>query len=117
MILAALASLALSASPEEVSAAEAALAHELLVRAKKAAGVRRESPILFLGPDGVITEGILDLAFRETTVDGPIWTVVDFKTDVEIAGRREDYRRQIGMYAAAVAAATGERARGVLLSI
>jgi ATP-dependent exoDNAse (exonuclease V) beta subunit len=46
-----------------------------------------------------------------------VWTVVDFKTDVEIAGRREDYERQVALYAKAVAAATGERARGVLLSV
>jgi hypothetical protein len=111
----------LAATEEEIeaaaAAAEAALAHELLVRAKKAAACRRESPILLSTPDGVLTEGVLDLAFRETGADGPVWTVVDFKTDVEIAGRREDYQRQVGIYAAAVASATGERARGVLLSI
>ena len=47
----------------------------------------------------------------------PIWTVVDFKTDVEIAGRREDYERQVSLYAKAVAEATGEPTRGVLLSV
>jgi hypothetical protein len=60
---------------------------------------------------------VLDLAFRETEANAPIWTVVDFKTDVEIVGRRDDYRRQVGVYADAVAAATGESARGVLLSV
>jgi ATP-dependent exoDNAse (exonuclease V) beta subunit len=65
----------------------------------------------------MLIEGILDLAFREIDAGAPIWTVVDFKTDVEIAGRRDDYRRQVRLYADAVAAATGEKARGVLLSV
>jgi ATP-dependent helicase/nuclease subunit A len=46
------------------------------------------------------------------------WVVVDFKTDVEI-GRQgiERYRRQVGLYAAAVARATGQPATGVLLRV
>jgi ATP-dependent exoDNAse (exonuclease V) beta subunit len=68
-------------------------------------------------PDGSLVEGVLDLAFREADAEGPVWTVVDFKTDVEIGGRREDYERQVGLYARAVSVATGERARAVLLSV
>jgi ATP-dependent helicase/nuclease subunit A len=100
-----------------VEAAEAALGHDLLVRAKRADACRRETPMVLCLPDGSLVEGVLDLAFRELLADGPVWTVVDFKTDVEIAARREDYERQVGLYVAAVTAATGERARGVLLSV
>ena len=109
------------ATADEIAAASAsvvaALRHPLLVRAKRASECRRESPILARGADGTLIEGVLDLAFRELEGSTPIWTVVDFKTDVEIAGRREDYQRQVRVYADAVAGATGERARGVLLSV
>jgi len=111
----------LAATEEEVESAatavEAALGQELLVRAKRASACRRETPVVLRSTDGSLVEGVLDLAFREIDGDGPIWTVVDFKTDVEIAGRREDYERQVALYARAVTAATGERARGVLLSV
>jgi len=59
-------------------------------------------------------EGVIDAAFLE---DGEGWTVVDFKTDVEIAGRLEEYRGQVALYAEAVGQATGMRARGVLLRV
>jgi ATP-dependent exoDNAse (exonuclease V) beta subunit len=61
----------------------------------------------------VLVEGVVDAAFLEDEA----WTVVDFKTDVEIAGRLDEYTRQVGLYAAAVARATGRTARGVLLRI
>jgi len=65
-------------------------------------------------PDGTIVEGVVDLAFEE---DG-VWTVVDYKTDREIESEGEDrYRRQIALYATAIAKATGSRAKGVLLRI
>ena len=63
--------------------------------------------------DGVLVEGVVDAAFVE---DG-VWTVVDFKTDVELANRLDEYRRQVALYAAAIAGATGAPARGVLLQI
>src|SRR5262249_18596016 len=99
------------------SAAEAALAHELFVRAQRASACKREAPMVLRRPDGSLVEGVLDLAFREIEANGPMWTVVDFKTDVEIAGRREAYERQVGLYVEAVIRATGEPARGVLLSV
>jgi len=109
------------ASSDEIAAAAAsvvaALRHPLLVRAKNASACRRESPISTRANGGTLIEGVLDLAFREIDGGAPVWTVVDFKTDVEIAGRRDDYRRQVRLYADAVAAATGEKARGVLLSV
>jgi hypothetical protein len=111
----------LAATEDEVSSAiaavEAALAHELLVRARNATACRREAPIVLRSADGSLVEGVLDLAFREIEGGAPVWIVVDFKTDVEIAGRREDYERQVRLYAKAVAEATGEGARGVLLSV
>ncbi|HEX2485942.1 MAG TPA: PD-(D/E)XK nuclease family protein, partial [Myxococcota bacterium] len=65
--------------------------------------------------DGALAEGVVDLAFRED--DGSTWTVVDFKTDREVAGGRGRYEAQLRLYAAAISCATGERARGVLLSL
>ena len=100
-----------------VDTAVRALAHPLLRRAADAARAgrcRRECPVGVQVEGGVLVEGVIDAAFLE---DGEGWTVVDFKTDVEIAGRLEEYRRQVGVYAEAVGRATGVRARGVLLRV
>ena len=65
-------------------------------------------------PDGTLLEGFVDLAFEH---DGS-WTVVDYKTDREIAVAGEErYRRQVAVYASAIAQATGARCRGVVLVI
>jgi len=111
----------LGATPEEIAAAseivERALAHPLLRRAAVAAHAgrcRRETPVAMRLPDGVLVEGVVDAAFRDDR-DG--WTVLDFKTDVEIAGRLEEYRRQVALYARAIAQSTGVPARGVLLRV
>ncbi len=114
------------AAAEEIEAgivaATAALAHPLFARARAAAaspdGCRREAPIMLTLEDGSLVEGVLDLAFRETDAEGPVWTVVDFKTDVELdSPRRASYELQLSLYARAISAATGERARTVLLSV
>jgi ATP-dependent helicase/nuclease subunit A len=63
--------------------------------------------------DGSLIEGVVDLAFEDE--DG--WTVVDFKTDAELAADLGRYRRQVGLYASMVARATGKNVRGVLLRI
>ena len=106
------------ASDDEVAAARdvvaAALAHPLLVRARAADRVERETALMLRADDGAILEGVVDLAFREKGVG---WTVVDFKTDIEIASRKDDYARQIDAYARAIAAATGEPATGALLAV
>jgi ATP-dependent helicase/nuclease subunit A len=61
-----------------------------------------------------LIEGIVDLAFEE---EGR-WTVVDYKTDRELAASGEErYRRQVGLYASAIAQATGAPASGVLVRI
>jgi ATP-dependent exoDNAse (exonuclease V) beta subunit len=101
-----------------VASVLAALRHPLLRRAAAADEVRRETPVLVTLEDGVLAEGVLDLAFREVDGSGQgRWTVVDFKTDREITERREAYARQVDLYVRAVARATGEEAEGVLLSV
>jgi ATP-dependent exoDNAse (exonuclease V) beta subunit len=64
--------------------------------------------------DGTIVEGNVDLAFYDET-EPVAWTVVDFKTDFEIAGSLDEYREQVALYAVAIARATGQCANGVLL--
>jgi ATP-dependent exoDNAse (exonuclease V) beta subunit len=43
--------------------------------------------------------------------------VVDFKTDAELGTAEPAYRRQVALYAAAVARATSRPARAVLMRI
>jgi ATP-dependent exoDNAse (exonuclease V) beta subunit len=96
---------------------ERALAHELFVRARQATArgaCRRETPVTLTLDDGTLVEGVVDLAFEENGE----WTVVDYKTDREIAAAGEDqYRRQIALYVSAISRATGTPASGVLLRI
>jgi ATP-dependent exoDNAse (exonuclease V) beta subunit len=107
----------LEAAPDEVEAATAcvaaALAHPLLRRAAAASRLRRESPVALRLDDGTLVEGVVDAAFEDA--DG--WTVVDFKTDVDLAGRLDEYRRQVQMYARAIRAVTGAPVRAVLLHV
>ena len=107
------------ASSDERDAATAtaahALTHPLLRRAAAAARqgrCRREVPVA-LRVDDVLVEGVVDLAFCEDEC----WTVVDFKTDVELGSRLAEYRRQVALYARAIAAATGQPATAVLLRL
>ncbi|MXY23444.1 MAG: AAA family ATPase [Acidobacteria bacterium] len=113
----------LGATDDEVeAAAEVAirtLAHPLIARARGALArgeCRREVPVSMLDDDGVLIEGVVDVAFRE---DGA-WMVVDYKTDRELDEADDAldvYRRQVALYAGMIARATGEPARGVLLRI
>jgi len=110
----------LGAPAEEIGAASAvvttALAHPLMRRAREAwrAGqCRRETPVACREADGSLLEGVLDLAFE----DAGGWTVVDFKTDAEIAAELPRYRRQVGLYASVVARATGARVTAVLMRL
>jgi ATP-dependent exoDNAse (exonuclease V) beta subunit len=96
--------------------AQAALAHPLLRRAahaERSGSCRREVPITLRQSDGSLVEGIVDLAFRD--VDG--WTVVDFKSDRELTEAFGVYRRQVGIYARAIAEATGGPVRAVLMRV
>ena len=83
-------------------------------RAAVAAGriCRREAPVSIVR-DGALVDGQIDLAYQ--TEGG--WVVVDFKTDVELGGHEDAYRRQIALYALAVSQSTGQPTRGVLLRI
>ena len=111
------------ATDAEVSAAAdvagRVLSHPLLVRARAAArrgDCRREVPVSMRADDGVLMEGVVDVAFRE---DG-MWTVVDYKTDrdLEEAGDAMDvYRRQVALYAAMITRATGQPAGAVLMRV
>jgi ATP-dependent helicase/nuclease subunit A len=59
-------------------------------------------------------EGIVDLAFEENGS----WIVVDYKTDREIAATGEDgYRRQVALYASAIAKATGQPSSGFVVRV
>jgi ATP-dependent exoDNAse (exonuclease V) beta subunit len=114
----------LGATREEVAAAavavHAALAHPLLREAAAAGArgeLRREVPVILHLEDGTLAEGVVDLAFRESHGRDRAWVVVDFKTDRELGPRRAQYVAQVRLYARAVAAATGEPARGVLLGV
>jgi ATP-dependent exoDNAse (exonuclease V) beta subunit len=107
----------LGAPAEEVAAAAdaalAALAHPLLRRAHGSAAVRRETPVLLELEQGRLAEGVVDLAFQEAGS----WTVVDFKTDLDVSERRAVYAHQVKLYADAIARATGEPASGCLLLV
>ena len=111
----------LSAPREEVATATdlvaGVLAHELLARARAASAqglCRREAPLTLSLADGTLVEGVVDLAFEENGA----WTIIDYKTDRELAAAGEDrYRRQVALYALAVAQATGKAARGILIRV
>ena len=63
----------------------AVLRHDLIARARASASVKRETPVSWLQKDGMLIEGVLDLAFDE----GAATVVVDFKTDHELRGGRD----------------------------
>ena len=113
----------LGASVDEVQAAadvaRRTLAHPLIARARDALArgeCRREVPVSMRDDDGVLVEGVVDIAFRE---DGA-WTVIDYKTDRELDDTDDAldiYRRQVALYAEMITRATGEASTGVLLSV
>ncbi len=102
---------------EEIRAAAAigtaVLGHDLMARARRAAVMSRETPVTWLQKDGTMIEGVLDLAFDE---DG-VTTVVDFKTDHELAAGESRYRAQVQQYVGALERATGRKARGILFKV
>ena len=109
----------LSAPADEITTAcdliTRVLGHKLLDRARAAAArgmCRRETPVTLSSADGTLVEGIVDLAFEENGT----WTIIDYKTDREMAAAGEDrYRRQVELYASAIAQATGKPATGILI--
>jgi ATP-dependent exoDNAse (exonuclease V) beta subunit len=107
----------IDAPAEEIRAAavivSAVLRHELIARARASASVKRETPVSWLQKDGMLIEGVLDLAFEEGTET----VVVDFKTDHELAAGETRYRAQLLQYVNAVSRATGRPASGVLFRV
>jgi ATP-dependent exoDNAse (exonuclease V) beta subunit len=113
----------LGATEDEVAGAvetvRRALEHPLLQRAAAAVSsgnCRREVPVAMKLDNGIMIEGIVDLAFKDHQTD-TVWTVVDYKTDFEVSGRLEEYRRQVSLYGLAISRATGQAAQGILLRI
>jgi ATP-dependent exoDNAse (exonuclease V) beta subunit len=111
----------IGAPHDEVAAAvdcvTAALKSPLMRRAKAADTVMRECPLMIRLADGIAVEGVADLAFAENSSGGAVWTVVDFKTDVDVAARLDEYRAQIRFYVRAVRESTGRPASGAILWI
>jgi ATP-dependent helicase/nuclease subunit A len=108
--------LGLSAVDAALAAKRAArvFSHDLLQRAGRAAArdrCRREAPVTLTLADGTLIEGVVDLAFEENGG----WVAVDYKTDRELAGAEQHYRRQVALYASALAAATGAPVVAVLI--
>ena len=60
-----------------------------------------------------MVEGVVDLAFEEAGA----WTIVDYKTDRELSQAEPAYRRQVALYATAIARATGQTASAVILRL
>lgn len=100
-----------------VEAAIAALASPLMRRAARSSEIRRESTLALMLDDEALVEGVADLAFAQGAGAARRWIVVDFKTDLEIAGRADEYRVQLGLYLRAIRRATGEPAEGIILWI
>jgi len=79
------------------------------------AGVcRREAPVTLKLRNNSMVEGIVDLAYQDPT-DKDTWMVVDYKTDFEMKGRLDEYRKQVWLYALAISRASGKKAKPVLL--
>jgi ATP-dependent exoDNAse (exonuclease V) beta subunit len=111
----------LGAPPEALSPAVAAveqvLAHPLINRAQQAearGACRRETPVTCVLSDGTLLEGVADIAFE----DEGGWTVIDYNTDRDLSEMdTEQYRRQVAVYATAIAYATKCPASAVLLRV
>jgi ATP-dependent exoDNAse (exonuclease V) beta subunit len=98
-----------------VTAVRSALQHPLMQRAARARALRRETPLQHYRDDGTLIEGVIDMAFQESTPEFTGWTVVDFKTDREIEKAETQYRGQVAAYVEAIGAATAKPSRGFLL--
>jgi ATP-dependent exoDNAse (exonuclease V) beta subunit len=113
-----------NATDEEAKAAcvviQTVLKHPIIRRAAGSAAngmLRRETQVIHKLADDTIVEGIVDLAFQEVGPGGALWTVVDFKTDREFSLSSERHVEQVRIYAGAIAAATGNKTRGVVMVI
>jgi ATP-dependent helicase/nuclease subunit A len=79
--------------------------------------LRRETPVQHYRENGTLIEGVVDLAFQESTPEFNGWIVVDFKTDREIEKAETHYRAQVAAYVEAVRIATGFPTTGFLLVV
>jgi ATP-dependent exoDNAse (exonuclease V) beta subunit len=110
----------LGADATEIAAAEELvqrlMKHPVIQAAARAAlegRCYREMPVTWRTSSGALIEGFVDLAY--TDENGVV--VVDFKTDRELENATDRYQRQVRIYAAAIAAATGQPARAVLMRV
>jgi ATP-dependent helicase/nuclease subunit A len=110
----------LGAPNEEISAAAIAvrnaLHHPLLERARASERVGqcfRELPLTLKMDDGSLVEGVADLIFKEVST----WVIVDFKTDQQIKGDMERYKRQVSIYARTMGELHGQACSAFLLRV
>jgi ATP-dependent exoDNAse (exonuclease V) beta subunit len=96
-----------------VDAVAAVVKHSVWREAMSSEALHREWPVTMRLDDGRVLEGVLDLAYKDA--DGLV--VVDFKTDVDLESNRPSYVRQLRWYLHALASASGENVRGVLLQV
>jgi ATP-dependent exoDNAse (exonuclease V) beta subunit len=82
-------------------------------QAERRGRCERELPIAWKADDGTLVEGTIDLAFEDA--DG--LTVIDFKTDRELATDLGRYTHQLELYCRALGEARGARTRGLLMKI
>jgi ATP-dependent exoDNAse (exonuclease V) beta subunit len=118
--LAALHARVLGAPDEERDAAaaiiERVLGHAVLQDARNAVrdgrACWREAPITFMR-EGVLIDGQIDLAYERAGG----WLVVDFKTNAELGTNEAAYRRQVALYAEALAGITGTPASAAIVRV
>ncbi len=94
-------------------AVAAVLQHPLVARAHQADPCHREVPVIVALEGNQVLEGTIDLAFAEQGR----WTVVDFKTDEDLATHRRLYEKQLLWYLFALKKTTGVTGEGWLLGI
>ena len=82
-------------------------------QAERAGRCDRELPIVWKAPDGTLVEGTIDLAFEDLTG----LTVIDFKTNRELATDLDRYRRQLTVYCQALGTLRNTTARGILARV
>jgi ATP-dependent exoDNAse (exonuclease V) beta subunit len=82
-------------------------------QAERAGRCDRELPIIWKAPDGTLIEGTIDLAFEDLTG----LTVIDFKTDRELATDLDRYKRQLTVYCQALGTIRNTTVRGILARV
>ena len=96
-----------------VRAVTGVLQHPLVRRAHQADPCHREVPVMVALEGNRVLEGTIDLAFAE---EGR-WTVIDFKTDEDLAAHQGLYEKQLLWYLFALQRTAGVTGEGWLLGI